>query len=410
MIEKKAYYWFILLILLFCPQTVTYSQYKSKINSNDLIIDSLCRRINELQLRIPGLKEKRNLEYHNVNRELDHTLFLKAYEEYIHIEELDKAKDLAEHELERAEFRNDGMSKDFYSEYKKRIYYKIKQQRIYYQQLFEKEKTFKKNLKVYLKEGTMETFERAIRMIDLSLKYARENQFTETEKYLLKYRNEVDARILDHHSSYDLDKLSSNPAAFEKVFHTLVSADSLKQIKKAEELIEHCYEYNLNMGNEIDTLYYFKKRLMVASFIADYNDRIGNQNLYNITDQAVVAKLDSLNPRGVYKWHDFIVIINEINPKYDSYNLKKGEAIMESDKMLFNYIRIQQIARIKGDYKIHGTKFIPYKDGHKMEEFIYNQDTRCWQYMICYEIIENDYFTGEIRKYMPPIVFNQEEN
>lgn len=410
MIEKRAYYWLIFLILLYCPQTVTYSQYRSKINSNDQMIDSLNRRIHELEYRIPGLKEKRNLEYHNVKRELDHTMFLKAYEEYIHNEELDEAKSLVEGKLERAECRNDGMSKDFYREYKERIYYQIKQQRIYYQRLFEKEKTFKKNLKVHLKEGTMESYERAIRMIDLSLKYARENQFKETEKYLLKYRNEVNARILDHHSSYDLDKLSSNPAAFEKVFNALVSADSLEQIKKAEELIDHCYTYNVKMGNEIDTLYYLKKRLMVASFIADYNDRIGNRNLQNITDQAVVAKLDSLNPRGVYKWHDFIVIINEFNPKYGSYNLKKGEAIMESDKMLFNYIRRQKIAKIKGDYEIHGTRFIPFKEGNKMEEFIYNHDTRCWQYMICYELIENDYFTGEIRKYMPPIVFSQEEN
>ena len=101
MIEKKTYYWFILLILLFCPQTVTYSQYRSKINSNVQIIDSLDRRIHELQYRIPGLKEKRNLEYHNVKRELDYTLFLKAYEEYIHNEELDEAKSLVEGKLER---------------------------------------------------------------------------------------------------------------------------------------------------------------------------------------------------------------------------------------------------------------------------------------------------------------------
>jgi hypothetical protein len=90
--------------------------------------------------------------------------------------------------------------------------------------------------------------------------------------------------------------------------------------------------------------------------------------------------------------------------------LKKGEAILESDKMLFNYIRKQEIAKIKGDYRIHGTKFIPFKDGNELAEFIYNQDTKRWQYMICYELIENTYLTGEIRKYMPPIVFGQEEN
>jgi hypothetical protein len=378
--------------------------------SNDHIIDSLDRRITHLQLRIPGLQNKRNLQYYNVKRELDHTIFLKSYEEYIQNEELDKAKSLVEQNLERVEFRNDGMSKDFYREYKERIYYQIKQQRIYYQQLFEKEKTFRKNLNKYLKEGTIKSLELAARMVDLSLKYARENQYTETEKYLLKYKNLVHARILDYHSSYDLDKLFANTAAFDKVFSMLISSDSLGQIKEAEKLVELCYEYNLNMGSEIDTLFYFKKRLMVASSLSDYNDRIGNQDLKNMTDHAVVARLDSLNQRGVYKWHDFIVIINEINPKYGSHNLKKGEAIMESDRMLFNYIRRQQIARIKKDFRIHGTKFIPFTDGTKMEEFIYNQDTRSWQYMICYELIENDYLTGEVRKYMPPIVFSQEQN
>lgn len=408
--RKKACYWFIVVTFLFGCHAEAYTQFRDKKNSSDQIIDSLDNRIKELQSRIPGLHEKRNLEYFNIKRELDHTIFLKSYEEYLKHEELYKAKSLVEEKLQRAEFRCDGLSRDFYQEYKKRIYSQIKQQKIYYQHLFEKEKAFKKHLNLYLKEGTHESLERAIRMIDLSIKYASENQFSETEKYLHKYRNYVSALILDLHSPFDLDKLSSNSAAFEKAFNELVSADSLEQIKKAEELTEQCYTYNLKMGNEIDTLYYFKKKLMVASSVADYNDRIGKQDLQDITDQAVVARLDSLNPRGVYKWHEFIVIINEFTPKYGSHNLKKGEAVMESDKMLFNYIRRQEIAKIKGDYKIHGTKFIPYKDGNKMEEFIYNYDTRRWQYMICYEMIENTYFTGEIRKYMPPIVFSQEEN
>jgi hypothetical protein len=409
MIKKTAYYWLILVFFMCCYQSEIYGQSRDKKNGSDRIIDSLDNRLNELQSKIPGLHEKRNLEYFNVKREFDHTLFIKTYETYIKNEELYKAKSLVEEKLERAEFRSDGLSRDFYLEYKKRIYNQIKQQKIYYQHLFEKEKTFKKHLNTYIKKGTIESYERALRMIDLSIKYARENQLIETEKYLEKYRNHVNALIMDWHSPFDLEKLSANPAAFEKTFNELVNADSLEQIKTAEELIEQCYAYNLKMGNTIDTLYYYKKKLTVASSVSDYNDRIGKQDLQQITDQAVIARLDSLNPRGVYKWHEFIVIINEFNPKYGSYNLKKGEAIMESDKMLFNYIRKQEIAKIKRDYKIHGTRFIPYKDGSKMEEFIFNNDTKCWQYMICYEMIENTYFTGEIRKYMPPIVFSQEE-
>ena len=146
MIRIKTYYWLIVIIFLFCFQSETFAQYRGKKNSNDRIIDSLDHRINELQSRIPGLHEKRNLEYFNVKRELDHTSFLRIYEEYINNEELEKAKSLVEQKLERAEFRNDGMSKDFYGEYKKQIYNQIKQQKIYYQKIFEKEKAFKKNL------------------------------------------------------------------------------------------------------------------------------------------------------------------------------------------------------------------------------------------------------------------------
>jgi hypothetical protein len=155
MITKQTYCLLLPIIFLFCCQSVALSQLRAKKNGNDPVIDSLDKRTKELQFRITVLQEKRNLEYFNVRRELDHTLFLKTYEECINNEELDKAKMLVELNLERAEFRNDGMSRDFYQEYKKRIYNQIKRQRIYYQRLFEKEKTFKKNLNICLKEGTI---------------------------------------------------------------------------------------------------------------------------------------------------------------------------------------------------------------------------------------------------------------
>ena len=407
---KQTYTCFFVIFMIFFITEALHAQTRTKRGDNNALIDSLDRRITDLRNRMPWLEKKRNLEFFNTKRELDHTLFCKAYIEFLGNEDLDKAKSLVEKELKEAEFRNDGMSIDFYRGYKKRIYDQIKQQKMHYQALFAKEKTFSKSLHPYLKAGTMDSYERAMRMINLSLKYAGENQLTETEKYLIKYKRYVNALIFDLNSPFDLKKISTNPSAFDKVFYPLVSSDSLTQIRKAGELIEHCYAYNLEMGIAIDTLYYLKKRLVVSAAIADYNDRLGDYDLKNIADQAVVARLDTLNPQGVYKWHDFIVIINEINPKYGSFNLKKGEAIMASDKLLFTYIRRQEIAKLKSDYKIRGTKFIPYKDGNQVEEFFYNQETKRWQYMICYETIENDYFTAEVRKYMPPLIFVQEEN
>lgn len=408
--HKRIYTCLFVVFTIFFITEVLHSQTRMKKGDYNALIDSLDRRITDLRNRMPWLEKKRNLEFFNTKRELDHTLFCKAYNEYLHNEELDKAKSLVETRLEESEFKNDGLSIDFYRAYKKRIYDQIKQQRMHYQALFEKEKTFSKSLHTYLKTGTMESYERAMRMIDLSLKYAGENQLTEAEKYLRKYKSYVNALIFDLNSSFDLSKISSNQAAFDKVFYPLVSSDSLEQIRKAGELIEHCCVYLMKTGADVDTLFYLKRKLVVSAAIADYNDRIGDYDLKNIADQAVVARLDTLNPEGVYKWHDFIVIINEINPKYGSFNLKKGEAIMASDKLLFTYIRRQEIAKLKSDYKIRGTKFIPYKDGNQVEEFIYNHETKRWQYMICYETIENDYFTAEVRKYMPPLIFVQEEN
>ncbi|MBN2613683.1 MAG: hypothetical protein JXB00_19155 [Bacteroidales bacterium] len=372
------------------------------------IIDSLEHRITYLEAQLPRLQESRNLQFHNTKRELDHVVFQKAYYEYLGEEELDNARSLTEKRLERAEYRNDGLSIDFYNRFKKHIYDQIKFQRMYYQTLFEKEKTFRKSFDAYLKEGTLESYLHAKRMTELSIKYAKENQLIETEKYLHRYHIYIQAVIFDHDSPFDLEKLSKNPDAFLKVFMPLVSSDSLTQIKQAEELLEQCHSYVSSLNNNFDTLLYKKNRLLVASALSDYYDRVGNNITEGNSDQMILARLDSLNLPGVYKWHDFIVVINEFTPKYTSPNLKKGEAIMESDKKLFSYIKRQKLAKMNSGYKVYGTKFLPFKKDNNLEEFVYNASTKKWQYMICYETIENSEFTAQVRKYMPPMVFVHE--
>ena len=60
------------------------------------LFDSINHRIQVLQEQIPRLKEARDASYYNVQRDLDLTLFVRAYEEYIMEEELDKARALVE--------------------------------------------------------------------------------------------------------------------------------------------------------------------------------------------------------------------------------------------------------------------------------------------------------------------------
>ncbi|MFO7656478.1 MAG: hypothetical protein R6W78_05370 [Bacteroidales bacterium] len=404
---------FIILIYSFAITTIgsnifVYGQYRTDKEYYRKKTDSLSNRISYLEIQIPKLQESRNFQFHNTKRELDHTNFQKAYYEFLGEEELDKAKDLTEKRLERAEFRRDGFSIDFYNRFKKHIYDQIKYQRMYYQNLFEKEKTFRKSFDAYLKKRTLDDYNHAKKMTELSIKYAKENQLSETEKYLHRYHKYIQAVIFDYNSPYDLERLSKKQDAFLNAFIPLVSSDSLNHIKQGEELLDQCLAYISSLNNNFDTLFYKKNRLLIASALSDYYDRIGNRMTENNSDQMIVARLDTLNLPGVYKWHDLIVVIHEFIPKYTSPNLKKGEAIMESDRKLFTYIKRQKLAKMSSAYKVYGTKFLPYTKDNKLEEFVYNNATKKWQYMICYETIGNSEFTAEVRKYMPPMVFTNE--
>jgi hypothetical protein len=140
---------FILILLLF-PVHV-FSQDKSLEPKTTAFFDSLDNRIEGLQKQIPRLKQSHDISLFNVQRELDMALFIKAYEEYVVEEELFKAKDLVESRIERAEFRKDPFSVDFYKGYKDKVYNQIKYQRMHYQVLFEKEKNFRKEFNTVTK-------------------------------------------------------------------------------------------------------------------------------------------------------------------------------------------------------------------------------------------------------------------
>jgi hypothetical protein len=125
-------------ILSYFPVTRVHAQTEPLHRGSVAFFDSLDNRMDKLQKQIARLKQTRDVAYYNLQRELDLTIFVKAYEEYVVDEDLDKARELVEARLERAEFRRDQYALKFYHKYQDDAFDLIKQQRMHYQQLFQK--------------------------------------------------------------------------------------------------------------------------------------------------------------------------------------------------------------------------------------------------------------------------------
>jgi len=397
-----------ILILLLLPFHLL-SQDKSLEPKTTAFFDSLDNRIEGLQMQIPRLKQSHDISLFNVQRELDMTLFIKAYEEYVVEEELFKARDLVESRIERAEFRKDPYSVDFYKGYKDKVYNQIKFQRMHYQVLFEKEKNFRKEFNALTKDETVESYKRAQKMIGLALKYAEENNFTEAAKGLRNYTVFCEAKLFDLQSPYDLNELTQDEKSFEKVFLPLIESDSIVIIKEAEKLVGYCMQYSDFMKTPLTREYFEQQRLAVATAISDVLDKQGSgSGIKELTDQSLIARLDSLNPRGVYKWHESVIVISEFTPASGFENVKKGEAIINADNVLAAYLKKNKLCKSTEDLKFGYSYIIPYKSSNKTSSFIYNPDLQQWQYIACYTLINNPGYTREIIRYMLPILFEDE--
>lgn len=384
-------------------QHVTYNRQKGN------LIDSLETRITHLQQQIARLKQTRDVAYLNFQRELDHTLFVKAYEEYVLDEDLEKAKELTITRIERAEFRRDQSSVKFYRGYEEDVYALIKHQKMHYQQLFLKEKNFRKEFEKYTEPGDLAAYKKTQRMVLLALKFARENNLTETVKYLEQYQSFTEALIFDHGSDYDLAELTNNAKSFEKVFLPLIAGDSIENIKEAESLLAHCINYGRLTNSSLDGEYFRKQQLTVTSALSELLEREGREKeLAHYTDQSVVAKFGSLNPCGVFRWHDQIVVIDEFTPTSGMENVKKGEAIMHADKMLATYLQKNKLCQSINDLRYGYAFIIPYQTNAKNTSFCYNPHNRKWQYMACYTIVNSKDYTAEVSKFMPPLYFEDE--
>ncbi|MBN2481855.1 MAG: hypothetical protein JXB19_08955 [Bacteroidales bacterium] len=370
------------------------------------LFDSLDNRIASLEKQIPRLKESRDVSYYNLQRELDLTIFVKAYEEYVMEEQLDQARSLVERRLEHARSRKDQYSVDFYNKYLDLVYTQLKQQRMYYQELLSKEKKFKKAYHAIVEEGTLEFHQKADRMIKLALKYAHENNLKETASYLQGYLLYNEAVIYDFNTPYDLAKLAAGSKNFEAVFVPLVESDSINDIKKAEELLNACRNYSKLAGTALDSAYFDQQNLVIATALSDLLSSEGrDREIEKFTDQSIEARLDTLNPSGVFKWNDYVVVIDEFIPNSSFKNVKKGEAIIHADKMLATYLMKNKLCKSISELKFGYAFIIPYESNVKNADFYYNETTGKWQYIACYASIVSEAYTKNVSRYMPPIYF-----
>jgi hypothetical protein len=386
-----------------------HAQHASPERRSVAFFDSIDNRIENLQKQVSRLKQTRDVSYLNLQRELDHTLFIKAYEGFVLDEDLEQAKKLVETRIERSEFRRDQSSIKFYNTYQDNIYALIKQQRMYYQQLFLKEKNFKKEFERHTESGTLESFQKAQRMVNLALKYAQENNLAETIKYLEVYRSFTDALIFDVESVYDLAELTNNAKSFDKVFQPLITSDSLSSIKDAKTLLAHCINYGRLTGSSLDGEFFKRQELAVTAALSELLEREGREKeLARYTDQSITAKFDTLNPCGVFKWHDQIIVIDEFLPTSEMENVRKGEAIMHADRMLATYLQKNKLCQSINDLKFGYAFIIPYKSGTKNTSFFYNRASQKWQFIACYTVVVSQSYTNEVSKYMPPLFFEDE--
>ena len=131
--------------------------------------------------------------------------------------------------------------------------------------------------------------------------------------------------------------------------------------------------YGRLTDSSLDGEYFKKQGLVVASALSDLLEREGREKeLARYTDQSVTAKFDTLNPCGVFKWHDQIIVIDEFLPSSGMENVKKGEAIMHADKMLATYLQKNKLCQSINDLKFGYAFIIPYKSNAKNTSLYFN--------------------------------------
>lgn len=369
-------------------------------------IDSLERRIQHLEAEIPRLKRSRHYNLYFKKQELEKTRFIHEYEKLAFEEDLLQAEMILNAKTKSAIKRNDQQLLNFYQDYHKDLINKMKSQSERYQELFAKEKSFKKELYRFINMGDEYNILRAQRMVELALKYAYERKLGTTLEYLQHYKKLVDAEVFDFYSDYNLMLLANSEHQFEKQILPLIESDSLSDIMEAQKIVENCYKYATIGKTKLDTNYFEFQKNMVSKAITDYHKRQGDMEfLEEYADQAVLAKLDSLNKKGIYRWNEYIIVIDELKPNAQFKNVQKGEAIIDADRKLIEYIRINRLAKVGKEVEVGPTMLIPFCSDDGPVNFHFNPEAEKWQYIICYTKVKNDMTTKKVNAYLPPLQF-----
>jgi hypothetical protein len=282
---------------------------------------------------------------------------------------------------------------------------------MYYQELFAEEKNFKKAFKKLTRKRAPQQLQRAKDLTEMAIKYAKESNLPKTAEMLNGYLIKINAWIFDHNSSYDLDKITKKEKHFHEIFQPLVNSDSLEHIKSADTLINRCYSYSKVMNTRLDTAFFAKQRKNVNTALSDYYDKDGLlTEVGNLSAQATELRKDTINPNGVYKWNDYIVVVNTFSPKSSYEKMQKGEAMIYADKILAKYIRINDLSEMPDKAKIGKTFFMPYVLNNQVKYLYYNAKKNVHQFMIVYTLIESPEYTASIRKFLPPMHFDKPED
>lgn len=398
-----------ILMILFVCIPILYGQESLMDDDTKSLLDSLDFRIEALEREIPRLEKARSYNLYFRKRELDYTLFLRHYHYFLFEEDLEHAQYLVNSRLKAVTTRGDNDAIAFYTEYKHDIARQIGNQQRRYQHLFEKEKNFKKEFERLIEGGDEYALVRAIRMTELAIKYAEERNLGNVLEYLHVYQQYAEALLFDLHSDYDLKLLTGNKRAYLKVFTPLVESDSIERIQEAAALNSACLSYTGQARSKIKPEFFLTQKKIVNSYLSDYNERQGIQeNLAELGGQSIIARMDSLNRAGVYKWHDYIVVVGHFMPDSKFNNVKKGEAIIDADHTLVKYIRVNRLGNLNKSLDLGITYVIPFRMADPSSIFYYNPEVRQYQYMVCYTLVQNDEFTEKIRRLLPPLQFEEE--
>ena len=89
--------------------------------------------------------------------------------------------------------------------------------------------------------------------------------------------------------------------------------------------VDNCYFFSANSKSLLDTNYFAKQKQAVITAISDYINEAENPDakLAAITNKSISARNDTLNPKGVYKWGEYIVVINNFVPSSMKYQVSK---------------------------------------------------------------------------------------